>query len=58
MFHGSNMYGHLLLWFQAINIASREEDVYDVITGLKQKTYYGRPNWDQEFSAMAQAHEG
>ncbi|XP_043913547.1 NADPH oxidase 1-like [Protopterus annectens] len=28
----------------------------DVITGLKQKTYYGRPNWEQEFSAIANAH--
>uniref|UniRef100_A0AAR2ISC2 FAD-binding FR-type domain-containing protein n=1 Tax=Pygocentrus nattereri TaxID=42514 RepID=A0AAR2ISC2_PYGNA len=25
----------------------------DVITGLKQKTHYGRPNWDKEFENMS-----
>ena len=43
---------------QALNIAAHEEDIYDVVTGLKQKTYYGRPNWDQEFSNLAREHEG
>ncbi|XP_062855965.1 NADPH oxidase 1 [Trichomycterus rosablanca] len=26
----------------------------DVITGLKQKTHYGRPNWDKEFEDVRQ----
>ncbi|XP_060783509.1 cytochrome b-245 heavy chain-like [Neoarius graeffei] len=26
----------------------------DVITGLKQKTHYGRPNWDKEFEQVRQ----
>ncbi|KAG5851845.1 NADPH oxidase 1 [Anguilla anguilla] len=25
----------------------------DVVTGLKQKTHYGRPNWDREFEQIA-----
>lgn len=24
----------------------------DVVTGLKQKTNYGRPNWDKEFEQV------
>lgn len=24
----------------------------DVVTGLKQKTHYGRPNWDKEFEQV------
>lgn len=24
----------------------------DIITGLKQKTLYGRPNWDKEFEEV------
>uniref|UniRef100_A0A8C2JTM3 NADPH oxidase 2 n=1 Tax=Cyprinus carpio TaxID=7962 RepID=A0A8C2JTM3_CYPCA len=30
----------------------------DPITGLKQKTRYGKPNWDNEFSAIATQHPG
>ncbi|KAG1930038.1 NADPH oxidase [Pimephales promelas] len=26
----------------------------DIITGLKQKTHYGRPNWDREFEQVRQ----
>lgn len=26
----------------------------DIITGLKQKTHYGRPNWDKEFEQVKQ----
>ncbi|XP_067313446.1 NADPH oxidase 1 [Pseudorasbora parva] len=26
----------------------------DIITGLKQKTHYGRPNWDKEFEQVRQ----
>uniref|UniRef100_A0A8C4KVA2 NADPH oxidase 1 n=1 Tax=Equus asinus asinus TaxID=83772 RepID=A0A8C4KVA2_EQUAS len=28
----------------------------DILTGLKQKTFFGRPMWDNEFSAIATAH--
>ncbi|XP_043107902.1 cytochrome b-245 heavy chain [Puntigrus tetrazona] len=40
---------HLRVQYQA-------ED--DPITGLKQKTRYGKPNWDNEFSAIATQHPG
>lgn len=30
------------------------DKVTDVITGLKQKTHYGRPNWDKEFEQVRQ----
>ena len=50
--------GYTFVSTQALNIAAHEEDIYDVVTGLKQKTYYGRPNWDQEFSNLAREHEG
>lgn len=43
---------------EAMNIAAHDEDVYDTITGLRQKTYYGRPNWDQEFGRIADTHKG
>ncbi|XP_055464293.1 NADPH oxidase 1 isoform X2 [Psammomys obesus] len=28
----------------------------DILTGLKQKTFFGRPMWDNEFSRIATAH--
>ncbi|MBN3281191.1 CY24B protein, partial [Polyodon spathula] len=28
----------------------------DVVTGLKQKTHYGRPNWEKEFEDIRNAH--
>lgn len=28
-----------------------DEDM-DVVTGLRQKTYYGRPAWDKEFEQV------
>ncbi|XP_064422719.1 NADPH oxidase 1 [Latimeria chalumnae] len=28
----------------------------DIVTGLKQKTYYGRPNWDNEFKILTETH--
>lgn len=28
-----------------------DEDI-DVVTGLKQKIYYGRPAWDKEFEEV------
>ena len=49
-----------IIWylFQALNIVTHEEDVYDVITGLKQKTFYGRPNWDDVFANVASENAG
>jgi NADPH oxidase len=44
--------------FQLPRIVGREDDPYDVITGLKQKTNYGRPEWDKIFPKIAQAHPG
>ncbi|KAI5193887.1 Nadph Oxidase 3 [Manis pentadactyla] len=41
---------------QAIHIALHWNDDTDVITGLKQKTFYGRPNWDHEFRQIAYHH--
>jgi len=35
-----------------------EQDEEDVITGLKQKTNFGRPNWDEIFRQTAQKHKG
>ncbi|XP_078619177.1 NADPH oxidase 3-like [Branchiostoma floridae x Branchiostoma japonicum] len=43
---------------QAKNIILHEEENSDVITGLQQKTHYGRPHWDQIFSNIAQSHTG
>lgn len=43
---------------QALNITTHEEDDYDVITGLKAKTLYGRPNWDAEFDKVAKDNVG
>ena len=38
---------------QAHQIYMREEDTGDAITGLQQKTKFGRPNWDEIFPAIA-----
>ena len=43
---------------QARNIILHENDEEDVITGLKQKTNFGRPNWDEIFRTTAQKHKG
>ena len=48
----------LLRPFQALNIVTHEEDATDVITGLKQKTFYGRPNWNLEFGQIANQNTG
>ncbi|KYO38164.1 NADPH oxidase 1 isoform X1 [Alligator mississippiensis] len=39
--------GHAVLNFDTVT---------DVVTGLKQKTSFGRPMWSNEFSAVATAH--
>ncbi|XP_004674212.1 PREDICTED: NADPH oxidase 3 [Condylura cristata] len=41
---------------QAIYIALHWDENTDVITGLKQKTFYGRPNWNKEFQQLACNH--
>nr|CAB3235208.1 predicted NADPH oxidase 2 [Phallusia mammillata] len=41
---------------QAKAIAAHEEDERDVITGLEQKTHFGRPNWDELFRNIGQTH--
>ncbi|XP_060688661.1 cytochrome b-245 heavy chain-like [Hemiscyllium ocellatum] len=41
---------------QATHVKVHIDKETDVVTGLKQKTYYGRPNWDKEFQAIAQTH--
>ncbi|NXR53916.1 CY24B protein, partial [Hippolais icterina] len=43
---------------QATHFAVHHEEEKDVITGLKQKTLYGRPNWENEFKTIAGKHPG
>lgn len=41
---------------QATAFTVHHDQETDVITGLKQKTQYGRPNWDNEFKTIASQH--
>ncbi|XP_008060439.1 NADPH oxidase 3 [Carlito syrichta] len=41
---------------QAVHIALHWDASTDVITGLKQKTFYGRPHWNNEFKQIAYNH--
>uniref|UniRef100_A0A8D2LU67 NADPH oxidase 3 n=1 Tax=Varanus komodoensis TaxID=61221 RepID=A0A8D2LU67_VARKO len=41
---------------KAAHIALHHDEKVDVITGLRQKTFYGRPNWDTEFKQIAENH--
>ncbi|XP_022081727.1 cytochrome b-245 heavy chain-like isoform X1 [Acanthaster planci] len=43
---------------QAKNIYLQEEEEVDAITGLKQKTNYGRPKWDDIFKMIAEENPG
>lgn len=43
---------------KAAHLRVQYEAENDPITGLKQKTRYGKPNWDNEFSAIATQHPG
>ncbi|XP_062997631.1 NADPH oxidase 1-like isoform X1 [Elgaria multicarinata webbii] len=43
----SSMVGHAAINFDKST---------DMVTGLRQKTSFGRPRWDNEFSAVAAAH--
>uniref|UniRef100_A0A8C8VQW6 NADPH oxidase 3 n=1 Tax=Pelusios castaneus TaxID=367368 RepID=A0A8C8VQW6_9SAUR len=54
------------IWFKCCNPntelmlekvgALHDDEKMDVITGLRQKTFYGRPNWDTEFRQIAGNH--
>ncbi|XP_033833091.1 cytochrome b-245 heavy chain [Periophthalmus magnuspinnatus] len=41
---------------EAAHFRVHHEAENDPITGLKQKTLYGKPNWDNEFSSIATKH--
>ncbi|CAL1598116.1 unnamed protein product [Knipowitschia caucasica] len=41
---------------EAAHFRVHHEAENDPITGLKQKTLYGKPNWDNEFSCIASKH--
>ncbi|XP_061571442.1 LOW QUALITY PROTEIN: cytochrome b-245 heavy chain [Cololabis saira] len=43
---------------EAAHFRVHHEAENDPITGLKQKTLYGKPNWDNEFSSIASRHPG
>ena len=41
---------------QARNIMLHEDEAGDAITGLQQKTHYGRPRWSEIFESISRAH--
>uniref|UniRef100_A0A8D3EBK8 NADPH oxidase 2 n=1 Tax=Scophthalmus maximus TaxID=52904 RepID=A0A8D3EBK8_SCOMX len=43
---------------EAAHFRVHHEAENDPITGLKQKTLYGKPNWDSEFTNIASKHPG
>ncbi|XP_073529454.1 NADPH oxidase 3 [Phyllobates terribilis] len=43
---------------QASHIALHCDNDLDVITGLRHKTNFGRPNWNKEFRYIADSHTG
>ncbi|XP_060714920.1 cytochrome b-245 heavy chain [Tachysurus vachellii] len=43
---------------EAAHFRVHHEAENDPITGLKQKTLYGKPNWENEFSTIATSHPG
>lgn len=45
-----------LVFGQAAHFRVHHEAENDPITGLKQKTLYGKPNWDNEFNNIAAKH--
>ncbi len=45
---------HQILYLQANHAMVHFDKDIDIITGLKQKTRYGRPNWDKEFEQVRQ----
>ncbi|XP_053311047.1 cytochrome b-245 heavy chain [Spea bombifrons] len=42
---------------QATAFSLHHDQEKDVITGLKQKTLYGRPNWENEFKTIGSQHQ-
>lgn len=46
------------LRWQAAHFRVHHEAENDPITGLKQKTLYGKPNWDNEFTNITSKHPG
>ncbi|KAM4795463.1 NADPH oxidase 2 [Rhinophrynus dorsalis] len=42
---------------QATAFSLHHDQEKDVITGLKQKTLYGRPNWENEFKTIGSKHQ-
>ncbi|NXT61997.1 NOX3 oxidase, partial [Chaetops frenatus] len=49
-------FGTIWTKVMATHIALHCDDKMDAITGLRQKTCYGRPNWDNEFKQLAENH--
>nr|KAI8759068.1 oxidase [Biomphalaria glabrata] len=44
---------------QARNIMLHDDvSVYDAVTGLHQKTHFGRPQWENVFKELSQLHKG
>uniref|UniRef100_A0A3B3QBM7 NADPH oxidase 3 n=1 Tax=Paramormyrops kingsleyae TaxID=1676925 RepID=A0A3B3QBM7_9TELE len=43
---------------QARHITLHRDSQRDVVTGFREKTFFGRPNWDQEFRSIADSHPG
>ncbi|XP_075909329.1 NADPH oxidase 3-like [Petromyzon marinus] len=43
---------------QAVHIALHWDEAEDTITGLRQKTWFGRPNWSVELDQIARTHPG
>lgn len=43
---------------QAKNIYMQEDREIDAVTGLRQKTHYGRPMWDSNFTYIAEQNQG
>lgn len=43
---------------EAAHFRVHHEAENDPITGLKQKTLYGKPNWDNEFATIGANHKG
>lgn len=41
---------------QARTIVLHEDEEEDIITGCRQKTRYGRPEWNKIFSSIARSH--
>lgn len=52
----SKIMAFLFTIIQATHIALHDDEKVDVITGLRQKTFYGRPNWETEFKHIAENH--